>query len=395
MEATAGLMGRRAKSPTGKANAKRPLARTPENEGPRVRDLEKRLAEALEQQAATAEILEVIASSPTDALPTFQAIARAATRLCSARDTGVIRFDGTLLHLMANEGFTTEERDALRAQFPRSADRTTVTGRAILTRAVAHVADITQDSDYGAPTLLFMRAVLSVPMLRDGQPIGAITVTRHEAKPFSPSQITLLETFARQAVIAIENVRSFTETKEALDRQTATSEILRVISRSPTDVQPVFDKIAESAARLCDAFDVTIFRLDGGRLRLVAHHGPMPVGALGDFSLPVSRETVGGRSVIDAVTLNLEDVEADADEFPEGARHARRFGHRAMLSVPLTRDGAAIGVIHLRRTEPGRFTDRQVALLQTFADQAVIAIENVRLFTELEERNQALTHAHA
>jgi len=231
-------------------------------------------------------------------------------------------------------------------------------------------------------------------MLRDGEAVGAIVVMRREPGRFAPREVSLLKTFADQAVIAIENVRLFKELEtrnadltEALEQQTATGEILRAISSSPTDLQPVLDTVARSAARFCGAYDVCIFRLDGDHLRLDAHHGP--VAQPDGFLLSVNG-TVGGRTVLERRVIHVADLPAETAEFPEAAPNARRLGFRTILSVPLVREGVAIGAIQLRRPESVPFTDKQVSLLQTFADQAVIAIENVRLFKELEARNREL-----
>ena len=175
------------------------------------------------------------------------------------------------------------------------------------------------------------------------------------------------------------------QVSESREQQTATAEILRVISSSPTDIQPVLDAVAESAARLCDSFDAAIWRRDGDRFLLVAHHGTIPIGPVGEFTIPLVRGTAAGRAVLEGRTVHVADIQTEADEFPESSENARRMGHRAIVCVPLMRKGVAIGAISILRTEARLFTDRQVALLQTFADQAVIAIENVRLFTEIKE----------
>jgi GAF domain-containing protein len=180
------------------------------------------------------------------------------------------------------------------------------------------------------------------------------------------------------------------ELRESIQQQAATGEILSIISRSPTDLQPVLDAVAESAARLCEALDAAIYRVDRERLRLVAHHGPIPIGPVGEFTMPLGRGTANGRAVLDQRTVHVADLQAEAEEFPEGSQYSCRFGDRTSLSVPLMREGVAIGTIYLRRTEAQLFTERQVALLQTFANQAVIAIENARLFEAEQTRSREL-----
>jgi signal transduction histidine kinase len=398
-------MRREAKPGKAKVEPKQSGARkSRKNEGSGVRQLQKRLAEALEQQTATSEILQVISSSPTDVQPTFEAIAARARRLCEAAHGMVFRFDGELLHLAAHDNLGPDGLDAIRSVFPIPPGRGSVTARAILTRALVHVRDRREDREleYSVLSANFPNT-LSVPLLRDGVPLGAITVARAEIGLFSARQIALLQTFADQAVIAIENVRLFTELQaknsalttahaqvtEALEQQTATAEILRVISRSPTDLRPVMEAVAENAARLCDATDAQILRGDGETITLVASYGRLPT--ITTEPRRISRRLVGGRAIIDRVTLHISDVRAARDEFPDTA--TVQLGVRTVLATPLLREGVAIGVIMIRRMEVRPFSDKQIALLQTFADQAVIAIENVRLFAELQASNSELTTA--
>ena len=367
----------------------------------KVVDRTHELTEALEQQTATGEILRVISSSPTDIQPTFEAIAASAVRLCEANEGEVYRFDGRLIHMMAYHGGDPRSREALAQIFPAPPGRGTITGRAILTGTVVQ-ADVATDPEHEYRDIArFFRTVLSVPMLRDGDPIGAISVDRREGRPFLEKQIQLLQIFAAQAVIAIENVRLFqelearnSELSESLEQQTATAEILRVISSSPTDVQPVLNAVAENAARLCDAPDVIILRLDGDTLTMATHIGPFALTLPPDFRLTISRGSVSGRAFIDRRTVHVHDLAAEADtEFPQGKALALQFGHHTMLATPLLREGVPLGVISVLRTEVRPFADRQVRLLEIFASQAAIGIENVRLVQELQARTQDLAHS--
>src|SRR5262245_39203092 len=336
---------------------------------------------------ATSDILQVIASSPTDTQPVFDAIARAVVQLCEGLNTYVWLLDGEHYRLVASLNASPDTLAYVQQRFPGLPTRGSTWGRAVLDRAVVHIPDVTVDPEYEHSDVARAdnyRSALAAPLLRQGIPIGALTVARRS--PFSEKQIELVKTFADQAVIAIENVRLFNETKEALEQQTATSEILRVISNSPTDIQPVLEAVAEAAARLCDSADLNIFRVEEDILHLAVHRGPIEsLPPYGDERVSLERGSVVGRSIIERRTMHILDLSTETEEYPEASARARRFGYRTVLSVPLLREGVAIGAIAVRRSEAQFFTKRQVALLQTFADQAVIAIENVRLFNESKE----------
>jgi GAF domain-containing protein/CheY-like chemotaxis protein len=362
------------------------------------------LIEALDQRTATAEILKVISSSPTDVQPVFNAIAERAMQLCSANVSGVLRFDGELVHIASLANVSPEGAAALRSAFPMPPSRKSASTRAILTQDIVNIPDVFDvDADYritAQATAAGFRSVLSVPMLREGDAIGTITVGRPVPGTFSERQVELLKTFADQAVIAIENARLFKELDarnkdltEALDQQTATSEILGVISSSPTNVQPAFAAIADSAARLTGAVGATLYEYDGQLVHLRACS--LPTHPHLDefqklFPRPLAPDFAAGRVILDRAVLHVADLLTDPATPPASHQWAEWLDIRGVLWVPLLREGEAIGVIGVGRAEAGRFSDDQVKLLETFAAQAVIAIENVRLFNELQTRNSEL-----
>ncbi len=356
-------------------------------------ELKRERDEALEQLAAASDILHMIAKAPANLQAVMDTIAENVARLCDANDVLVRRTDGKTYQTVSHFGSI----PTLAGRENVSIDFGSVPGRAILDRRTIHVPDVQAAINefpgakiYAIPS--GVKSVLVVPLLRNGIPLGIIHLRRLELRPFSDQQIRLLETFADQAVIAIENVRLFQELNEALEQQTATSEILGVIASSPTDIQPVLNAVAESAARLCEADDALISRIDGDSLKRVANYGSLP-GSLGGGPTSIDRGSISGRAIIDRQTIHIHDFAAEPeDEFPN-ASLAKTIGLRTVLATPLLRESVPIGTIMIRRIEVRPFSDKQIKLLETFADQAVIAIENVRLFKELQERNRDLTEA--
>src|SRR5258707_6139460 len=341
--------------------------------------------------------MKATSRSPFDLQTSLQTLVESATRLCEANRAVITRQKDGLFFRAEAYGFSDEFMDFVRT-VPVVPDRGSAIGRALLEGAVVHIPDVQADPDYTfneAQRLGDFRSILSVAMLREGLPIGVIALTRSEARPFTDKQIALATTFADQAAIAIENVRLFDEVQaktrdlsDALVYQTGSGNILRVIASSPTDVGPVLKAIVESACELCDALDAIVLLEDGDSLRNSAHHGPIPLAM---ERWPISRKWVAGRAFLDRKSVHVHDMlSAEGDEFPDTRERARRTGTRTYLCVPLVREGTSIGAIVLRRTEVHPFSDKQIALLQTFADQAVIAIGNVRMFEQVQERTKEL-----
>src|ERR1700730_628292 len=361
--------------------------------------LKHELAEVREQQAATSELLKVIGRSTFDLQPVFETLAENAVRLCEAERAFIFRFDGQLLRGVASHN-ASPQLIAFIERNPMAPGRGSTTARAAFDRRTTHVHDVQADPEYtyGSRQVDPMRTLLAIPMLRADELLGVITIYRLQVRPFTDTQIALMDTFADQAAIAIENARLLTELQtknadltEALEQQTATSEILRVISQSPTDAQPVFDIIAHRSVRLCDAEVSVITRFDGTFLQLTGLHGVTAEGVESVRRVhptPVDGGSLSARALRTRSVVHVQDVLSDPLYGVKDA--ARGGGWRGGLAVPMMREEHVIGVIFVGRSAPGYFTETQVELLKTFADQAVIAIENVRLFTELEARNSEL-----
>jgi two-component system, NtrC family, sensor kinase len=361
------------------------------------------LAEALEQQTAASEILRVISRSPSDVQPVFEAVLTSVAHLCGAPDVALLLVEGDELRLVAGVG---PFYQSLPSELRIALTRGSVATRAVIDRTTLHVHDLAAERPEEYPVgrnlqLRFgHRTMLAVPLLREGVPIGVICAFRPgEVRPFLEQQIALLQTFADQAVIAIENVRLFKELEahnadltEALEQQTATAEIIRVISSSPTDTQPVFDAIARNAVRLCGAMFGAVFSFDGTLMHFVAGYGfTARVRHLLTDEYPIPPRGLNREAITDRAVVHVVDMLSDRRV--ANVEVARRLGSRSQLAVPMLQAGTAIGTINVYGAEPRPFSDAKIALLQTFADQAVIAIENVRLLSELQAKNADLTEA--
>jgi GAF domain-containing protein len=362
------------------------------------------LSKSLQQQTATADVLKVISRSAFDLQTVLDTLVQSAAQLCSAEMVNIWRPGGGGFRLAAGYAVSGKRRQAREnREYLESLiiapGRGSVVGRTLKEGRVTQVADLQNDPEYhlqGVLKLGSYRTALGVPLLREGRPIGVLFLTRTRVEPFTPQQIALVESFADQAVIAIENVRLFNETSEALEQQTATSKILQVISNSPTNTQPVFDTIVQSALNLFSDAAVSLALVDGDQVEAAAINENDPVRAdmwREKFPIPLTRDYVNSTAILDAKVVDIPDVRNAPAQFVVGAKNFDDSGYRAVTSVPMMRGDVAIGCLSIMRTRPGPLSDKQLALVQTFASQAVIAIENTRLFNELRQRTNDLSES--
>jgi GAF domain-containing protein len=352
------------------------------------------LRESLQQQTATSEVLQVISSSPGDLNPVFQAMLANATRICEATFGTLWLREGDAFRAVALHNAPPAYAEARRRELCLRPPPDTALGRAASTKQVVQIEDIgtrpSYDPEWRAVIELGnYRTIVCVPMLKEDELIGAISIFRQDVRRFTDKQVDLLQNFARQAVIAIENTRLLNELRESLQQQTATADVLKVISRTAFELQPIFDTLVENAVRLCEAERAFLFRFDGKLLRSVATYNVSP--ELREFvdknPIAPGRHSISARAAFERRTVHVPDIQVDP-EYAYAVRDERPI--RTTLAVPMLKGDELVGTITIYRLELKPFTDKQIALVETFADQAVIAIENVRLFNEIQDKSRQL-----
>jgi signal transduction histidine kinase len=352
------------------------------------------LRESLQQQTATADVLKVISRSAFDLQAVFETVAESSVRLCGADRAFIMRFDGELLRVAATYNASPEFKEWV-AQHPIRPGRHSASARAALERRTIHISDVLADPEYtyGAERIVRNASILGVPILKGDELLGVMIIYHLEVRPFTEKQIALVETFADQAAIAIENVRLLNELRQSLQQQTATADVLKVISRSTFNLKSVLQTLVESVARLCDADYVTITRQKEGMLFFAEAYGFSSEFIEYVRAMPVERGpgTATGRALLEGQVIHIADVLADPTY--TWAEAQRLGSYRTVLAVPMLREGTPIGVLTLTRSKVRPFADKQIELVNTFADQAAIAIENVRLFDEIQDKSRQLEMA--
>jgi len=374
--------------------AKQAPGRSTSSAETKITQLTRERDEALEQQRA-AEVLKIIGASRTELQPVLEVVVRSAARYCKADDVTLFELDGQALRIAGHWGAVPQE---IGAGFPCT--RGSVAGRTVIDRKPVHVIDLQAAAEefpegYAFARRLGHRTTAGVPLLREGVAIGTLQIRRTEVNPFTDKQIALLGTFAAQAVIAIENARLLNELRQrtddlrdALEQQTATSEVLRVISNSLDDTQPVFESIVRSGVTLFSEAAVSIALVDNDMVRAAAvadrdHARAEAWRSI--FPFPLTREYMHSKAILDRKMLDIPDAAHAPADLAVGAKNFLRSGYRAVTIVPLMRGDQAIGALSVVRVAPGPLSDKQLATLKTYADQAIIAIENTRLLNELRE----------